>query len=423
MASTNSREILPPDSLKDATSRLLEYCRDNSWAGYDPYDGLNSAVFAAIPWFNNRLPRLAFTQFMKRCPVNFRPLLFVPKEQNPKGLALFLSALIKLMHLGLAEPTEINSMVARLLELRSKGWSRHCWGYNFDWQTRTYLVPRETPNIICTTFAGNALIDAYQAMGDSAYLEAADSAGHFLLESLHRTKGPDGSCFSYTPLDRSQIHNANLLGAAFLARLHTHTDSAAFRKAAESATRFSTERMRPDGSWLYGEGPKQAWIDSFHTGYNLVALDRVRQYLNWQFLESVISKGYDYFLQHFFTSNHRVKYYHDRTFPIDSHAIAQAIITLIELAPYREGSLQGAQDVFEWALAHMRSDAGWFYYQKRRSLTVKIPYMRWSQAWMLLAMAYLTETLRKSITTDERITIRGNGPDVKSAGVARPLKK
>src|SRR6185503_3508027 len=81
---------------RDVAVRLLAYCRANEWAGYDPYDALNSPVFGSLPFLNFRVPRIVFTQVMKRSPVNFRRLLRVPPTQNPKGLALFLAALLKL---------------------------------------------------------------------------------------------------------------------------------------------------------------------------------------------------------------------------------------------------------------------------------------------------------------------------------------
>ncbi len=30
--------------------KLLAYCRANDWAGYDPYDALNSRLFGALPF-------------------------------------------------------------------------------------------------------------------------------------------------------------------------------------------------------------------------------------------------------------------------------------------------------------------------------------------------------------------------------------
>ena len=78
-----------------AIVKLLDYCRANDWAGYDPYDATNSRLFDALPFLNSRLPRLVLTQLLKRSPINVRPLLLIPKTQNPKAIALFLSALLK----------------------------------------------------------------------------------------------------------------------------------------------------------------------------------------------------------------------------------------------------------------------------------------------------------------------------------------
>ena len=78
-----------------AARKLLAHCRENDWAGYDPYDALNSRIFMALPVLQSRLPRLVLTQLLKRSPINVRSVLQIPKTQNPKGIALFLSALLK----------------------------------------------------------------------------------------------------------------------------------------------------------------------------------------------------------------------------------------------------------------------------------------------------------------------------------------
>ena len=83
------------------TQKLFDYCQKNDWAGYDPYDALNSRIFNVFPFLNSRIPQLILTQALKRSPVNIRPLLLVPKTQNPKAIALFLMAFVKLSKLGL----------------------------------------------------------------------------------------------------------------------------------------------------------------------------------------------------------------------------------------------------------------------------------------------------------------------------------
>jgi len=57
------------NKLTESIIRLLDYCKKNDWASYDPFDGLNSKIFTLMPFFHkNKLPRLFFIQFMKRFP-------------------------------------------------------------------------------------------------------------------------------------------------------------------------------------------------------------------------------------------------------------------------------------------------------------------------------------------------------------------
>jgi hypothetical protein len=394
MQTAELSEPIVDSPIHSAAEALLNYCRDNNWAGWDPFDGLNSPLFR-IPLFQGRWPRLVFIQGFKRSPINLRRLFGVPKEHNPKGLALFAGAAIKLQSVGLSSDQEARKLLELLIAARSGGKKQTCWGYNFDWQTRYYLVPRFTPNIICTTFAGNTLIDAFEKYSDAGFLEHAISAGRFLLEGLNRTGSDTSFCFSYTPLDKSQIHNANLLGAAFLARLFAHTGIEEFRLQALAATQYSTALMREDGSWPYGEGPRQAWIDSFHTGYNLVALQMIQQSIPGANVEEALQKGYSYFLEHFLNDDGSVKYYHNETYPIDAHAQAQGVLTLIQLRDRCADPLSRARRILDWTNANMRSPEGWFYYQEHKNWTNRIPYIRWCQAWMLIALAGYLEVDRR----------------------------
>ena len=75
-----------------ALGALLSYCRKESWAGYDPYDGLSTPL-AGIVGAGHRFPRTLITQLVKRSPVNIRPLLGIKKCRNSKGLALAVRAI------------------------------------------------------------------------------------------------------------------------------------------------------------------------------------------------------------------------------------------------------------------------------------------------------------------------------------------
>ena len=70
--------------------KLKNYCESENFQGWDPYDGLNSRIFQALPFLkNSSLCRLMVIQAFKRCPLNLRRLAIVPKEYNAKGIGLF----------------------------------------------------------------------------------------------------------------------------------------------------------------------------------------------------------------------------------------------------------------------------------------------------------------------------------------------
>src|ERR1700751_4008806 len=96
---------------------LLAYCRNHDWAGHDPYDALNSRLLGTIPFLDWKIPRIAVTQLLKRSPINLRGLLQIPRTQNPKAIALFISALLRAPSLAPegADAT-VDSLMERLAE-------------------------------------------------------------------------------------------------------------------------------------------------------------------------------------------------------------------------------------------------------------------------------------------------------------------
>jgi hypothetical protein len=380
---------------------LMEYCRKNDWAGYDPYDALNSRLFVATPLHRSRICRLILTQALKRLPIDLRPILQVPKTQNPKAIALFLAAFLKLSALGFPDARSlVDVMVERLTALRSPGIPYWCWGYSFAWQTRTIIVPRGAPNLVCTVFAADALIDAYEKDPQPRYLEMAASAAEYILDELYWTDGDGTASFSYPlPGLRTMTYNANFLAAALFCRIQKHYGGTKFLEPALKAARSSVARQHEDGSWNYGEASTQRWADNFHTGYNLCALQSIARNAGTSEFEGPIRRGFEFYRAHFFREDGAPRYFHDRTYPIDVHSVAQSVITLLTFSDVDEGNLQLALDVYRWAIDHLWDDKGYFYYRILRLGKNKISYLRGSQAWMLLAMSVLLEHATKSETS------------------------
>ena len=382
-------------SALDVASKLLAYCRANDWAGYDPYDALNSGLFNSLPLSDIRLFRLMFTQALKRSPVNLRPLLRVEATQNPKGLALFLTAVLKLRKLAILRDDRLaRELIARIIALRSTGTKYWAWGYSFPWQTRTVLVPRGAPNLVCTTFVAGALLDAYDEFGDTELLEAATSAATYISDELYYTSGDSVASFSYPlPASKSKVHNANFLAAALLCRVYRYTENDKLLRPALQVARYSVGRQKDDGSWSYGELPNQNWIDNFHTGYNLSALRAIDRYLGTSEFEPYARRGFAFYRDHFFCENGAVRYFHNGTYPIDIHCVAQSILTLLEFRHLDSTNLRTLDLVYDWTISNMWDKTGFFYYRMLRIVKIRTPYMRWSQAWMLLALSVFLEKL------------------------------
>ena len=383
------------DELRLTTQKLLDYCSNNDWAGYEPYDALNSPLFDKFPVLDRRFPRLLATQFLKRSPLNVRPLLRIPPTQNPKALGLFLSSMVRLQRAGIVSDTASTDHVfRRLVALRSPGEPQWCWGYNFPWQTRTALVPRWKPNLVCTTFAANSLLDLFVCHPHKQeYLEMAVSAVEFLLEDLYWESGDSICGFGYPmPNMRHHVHNANLLGAALFCRIYALTCEKKFLDPAVAATRYTVAQQHPDGSWFYGELPTQKWIDNFHTGFNLSALRCISLALQTTEFDEAIANGFRFYKKHFFREDGAVGYFHNNFYPIDTHCFAQSIITLLDLSYLDAGNHELAHRVFAWAREHMWDETEhFFYYRILRSCTIRTSYMRWTQAWMLLALSMLLD--------------------------------
>ena len=379
------------DRFQAAYDELFSWCREHDFAGHDPFDALNSRLFQSTPLAQSRNARFIWTQIVKRSPSDFRTLARVPAERNAKGIALF--ALAQIAHNRRVKTKDsekqVHNFLSGLLSMKLDGYSGACWGYNFDWQSRNFFAPRDTPTIVPTAFAARALIEGTK----DEYLQIARSVCDFILNDLPRSvDNGDELCFSYAPNSNTQIFNASLLAAEVLASVGKLTGERELFEAVERATRYVVKNQRQDGSWFYGTSPKQSWIDNFHTAYILFSLKRIIELSPFgSEFQLALVRGYEYWKNNFFLAEGWPKYYHDDPYPADAHAAASAIVTFLECGNLDKNASNLARSVAGWTIKNLRDSQGFFYYQRRRFYTVRKPYMRWTQAWMLYALARLIE--------------------------------
>ncbi len=385
------------DRIRKSFSDLRTWCEIEHFRGWDPYDGLNSKLFKLTPFYRFKWTRLIWMQAFKHLPVNLRSITLVPKEENPAGLGVFLAGYCVLFKSGkdkgeLAK-SRIIKLADQLLDLQTPGWSGSCWGYNFPWQSRAFFLPKYYPTIVATSHIANALLDAYEITSDERYKLAARSACDFILKDLNRSENENGDfIFSYSPSDTTRVYNASLLGSRLLARVAALTSEKELLIPAKKSVDYCMKDQQADGSWLYGKLEIQDWIDSFHTGYNLESLYYYAEFSGDHSHNDGVAKGLKFYLENFFEPDGSAKYYHNRKYPIDLNPPAQLILTLLAAGKLEEQN-DLAKNVLLHAIEKMQDKKGYFYFQDKGKFKIRMPYMRWVQAWMFYAMAvYLSNT-------------------------------
>ena len=386
-------------NLEIATSvkRLEKYVSSQKYSGYDPYDALNSEKLNNI---NLKFLRVFFTQLFVYSPINSRLFFNVNQGINAKALGLFLSSYCNLFKIGFINHNSFENISSKLVNLllnnASLDFSGYCWGFNFNWQDTKRNAKKFTPTIVVTSYIGNSFLDLYEITHKQKYLDIAESITNFIIKDLHIRKCKNGICFSYTPIDKHIVHNANCLGAAFLSRVYKTNKDEKLLDYSRKAFDYSISRQNKNGSWefqLFPESGKVRNQTDFHQGFILDSLMDFIKYIgeNDKKYKQSLLKGSDFYINEQFEDFGRSKWRLPWSYPVDIHHQAQGIITLCKLynSFKNDKYLEFAYKIAKWTIENMQDKIGYFYYQKWPFLTNKIPYMRWGQAWMMLALSSL----------------------------------
>ena len=381
--------------LRESISRLSDWLEKNDYRGYDPFDGLNARFLRPLA-FNNKLLRTVLQQGVRRFPINMRPLLGIAKSHSAKGMGYLARGFMRL-HQATGDTTwrdKAEFALRWLIENRAKGYTGACWGNHFDYQSRSFYLPRGVPTVVWTSLIGHAFLDAHEHFQRDSFLQVAVSSCEHILHDLETFAEGESLCISYIPTQNNQVHNANALGASLLARTYSYTGAVSYRALAEKAIQYTAQHQRPDSSWHYGEAVNLRWSDNFHTAY---VLDCFKHYIEStgddRFHKSLMN-GYEYWKKAFFLSDGTPKYYNYKTLPIDIQCCSQAIDTLVFFCERDPESLPMALKIAKWTIQQMQDRTGYFYYRRYSPWLVnKTPTLHWGQATMLCALAGLYRCL------------------------------
>jgi hypothetical protein len=381
--------------IYDSIARLSSWLEANNYRGYDTFDGLSSPILRPLT-FETNLLRTVLQQGVRRFPLNLRPLLGIRMEQSSKGMGFIARGFMRLHRATGAPQWADRAEVALqwLVDHQAPGYNGACWGNHFDYQSRSFYLPKGVPTVVWTSLIGHAFLDAYEQFRKEQYLEIAVSACEHVIRDLEAIPHGDGVCITYVPGTKSEVHNANTLGASMLARTFVHTGDERYRKLGERALQYTAQHQRSDSSWYYGEKDNLHWVDNFHTAYVLDCFKHYTQSTGDDRFVKQMMDGYAYWKKSFFLDDGTPRYYDHKTLPLDIQCCSQAIDTLVLFQDRDPDALALALKVAQWSFKHMQDPSGYFYYRRYSSWVVnKTPTLHWGQATMLCALAGLYESL------------------------------
>lgn len=384
------------DIIQKSFNKLINYIESENYKGYDPYDTLNSWV--PFHWIGSGGPVLA-TQFQKRNPINIRPYIGIKKEVNPKAFGLFLKSYSILYRKSKKKELldKANYFYNYLKENYSKGYSGHCWGYNFPWANPKEYKEIFTPSSVVTGFVCKGLYEYIKITNSKEAKEILISAGDFIEKDIPQTADEKGICFSYTPLQRDLCFNSSLLAAEILAQAYLFSHNEVYKDKAMKAVEWVVFHQKEDGRWNYSKdlktGTERKQID-FHQGFVLESIFDIKNLLNikdekW---ETAIRKGLEFYRKKQFFDNGVSYWRYPKRWPIEIHNQSQGIITFTKMIEYNQDYINFAKLITGWTIENMQANDGHFYYQNHKYYKHKISYMRWSTAWMFLALSLIKST-------------------------------
>lgn len=398
-----STSELPSEKVREVLQQTLRWSQQQDMKGYNKHDALNSPLLNALMGWS-KWTRIFAIQGVMRFPVNLRPLLFVPKVFNPKGLSLFTTAYLDL-HVESGEQQYLDdakTLLQLLMDNRSSGpWSGDCWGYAYPWQDLGFFAPAKMPNAVVSCFVAEGFLRAHQVTRDDAYLDVVGSTIRFLLDDLPVLKDTESElCVGYMPVPMSmRVMDVSILIASVTLQYANLRNDDRLKATGTRLLTYVLNQQTDYGAWFYTDPPGDSLIrhDNYHTGFILDALWRCMDASGDRSAMDKYEQGLDFYARELFNADGSPRWMSDCDFPHDIHGAANGIITFSRHADRYPGL---AERIANWTLENMYSKQGRFFYQQTRWYRKRFTLLRWCNGWMARALAALLLERKNSVKSD-----------------------
>jgi len=191
-----------------------------------------------------------------------------------------------------------------LEKTRCPDYSEFCWGYPFDWVTRTGVIPAGTPLITTTPYVFEAFLQVHNLQPTAGRKNVLASISRHVATDIKDFKTSErGSTCSYTPHDQGKIVNASAYRAFTLTSAARFFSNEEYARLARRNVAFVLETQKPDGSWPYAVDGVRDFVDHFHTCFVMKGLAKIYLLTGDKECLNALGRGLEYYLKNLFSEN------------------------------------------------------------------------------------------------------------------------
>ena len=189
----------------------------------------------------------------------------------------------------------------KLERSRCAGFQDYCWGYPFDWVTRTGTIKAQTPLITTTPYVWEAFRQVSELDRRREWRTILESiARHVRTDIRDFPTSEHASSCSYTPDDSGGVINAAAYRAFMLTSAAELLGEPAYGAVARRNLAFVLENQNDDGSWPYAVDGVRDFVDHFHTCFVMKALAKIHALTGHESCLNALSRGLEYYFSHLF---------------------------------------------------------------------------------------------------------------------------
>jgi hypothetical protein len=271
------------------------------------------------------------------------------------------------------------------------------WGFPFVWSTNAGVIPADLPAATQTAYGFDLLDALLQATGEPTVTEPLASVARAMDEEYEDLLRRVGIANAYHGRGHGDVViNAVTYRAHVLARASQVCDLK-YAATAMALTDYVLSQQNDDGSWFYGELPKNRFVDHYHTCFVLKNLARANKVLQRSDVDDALARGAAFYWRSLFCENGLPRPFavSVRFNPVryESYDFAECLGLFSLLGPELGFTDERVEHIFDGFCAKLLRTSGDVRFRVYRAPTpAGYPYYRYGMSASLLALTSLLTT-------------------------------